>query len=344
MVFRLIAVKAYMNAVQVDHPGDNPPHFSKGCKVTTFIRELFSPEYATRILQFLAHNVKGHQKTLEEALSTAIIRFTHFGRMADDTGLTSQAMLSVFIRGMAIMTHTTESMVDLILPVLLRSDEPLTGSNISCLAVQIKLHQQNLGVINIYQIDHKVAGFFSQSDDTDRVSRPLVAGLGVQLPIKGPTKTKVVVRVALRQKPKLGVPLKGKAKATKQRTFGHAKKVIAFTSFQLPPSKLYIPPQPEVETRQNNHTHPRYSLFVYVCFPESYKPVRSADAYALLLANRDFLAEHPRQNEATLSAVRKMKPFWSVGNDCYEWVQISFLHQHPGIDEDANLEEIQVDA
>ena len=43
--------------------------------------------------------------------------------------------------------------------------------------------------------------------------------------------------------------------------------------------------------------------------------------YALLLSSRDFLGEHPRQDAETLKAVRKMKPFWNGGGDCYHWVE-----------------------
>ena len=50
VVFRLLISAAYRRAVRKDHPNDSPSHFSKGCKLTTFIRELFSEGYANEIL------------------------------------------------------------------------------------------------------------------------------------------------------------------------------------------------------------------------------------------------------------------------------------------------------
>ena len=51
--------------------------------------------------------------------------------------------------------------------------------------------------------------------------------------------------------------------------------------------------------------------------------------YKFLLANRDMLDEHPRKDISSLSSVRKMKPFWSAGMDCYDWIEAPGLQQHP---------------
>lgn len=40
-----------------------------------------------------------------------------------------------------------------------------------------------------------------------------------------------------------------------------------------------------------------------------------------------MLAEHPRQDPQSLQAVRRMKPFWSLGPDCYNWIEDTFLQQ-----------------
>jgi hypothetical protein len=41
--------------------------------------------------------------SFREAFKDALICFTHFGKMADDTGITSTAAWAAFIRHMAIM-------------------------------------------------------------------------------------------------------------------------------------------------------------------------------------------------------------------------------------------------
>ena len=44
-------------------------------------------------------------------------------------------------------------------------------------------------------------------------------------------------------------------------------------------------------------------------------------SYAFLLSSHDFLGEHPHGDAQSLAAVRRMKPFWTGGDDCYHWVQ-----------------------
>ena len=48
-------------------------------------------------------------------------------------------------------------------------------------------------------------------------------------------------------------------------------------------------------------------------------------AYQFLLASRDIHGEHPRQDEASLAAVRQVKPFWALGAHSYHWIEDSFL-------------------
>ncbi len=56
--------------------------------------------------------------------------------------------------------------------------------------------------------------------------------------------------------------------------------------------------------------------------------VAHKDSYALLLSSRDFLGEHPRKDAQTLKAVRRMKPFWNGGDDCYHWVEHDVILHH----------------
>ncbi|KAH8113055.1 hypothetical protein DFH11DRAFT_1744480 [Phellopilus nigrolimitatus] len=63
--------------------------------------------------------------------------------------------------------------------------------------------------------------------------------------------------------------------------------------------------------------HPRYSIFAIGCSPSVYNVVDDKDVYATLLS---YLQEHPRQTPDSLSAVRRLKPFWIVGPECFDWV------------------------
>jgi hypothetical protein len=114
------------------------PLYSRGVSLLTFIRELFVLEIAESILDSVPDNVpKGNGIKFREAFKVAKIRFTHFGRMGDDMGTTSPAVRAALIRGMAIITHVGETLVDLIIPVILR-DSRLTDDVITRILILIK--------------------------------------------------------------------------------------------------------------------------------------------------------------------------------------------------------------
>jgi len=111
-----------------------PPLYSQGCFVTTFIGELFTEVEAKRILDSpLDNQMRGD--TLRTVLKDAMIRFTHFVKMADDNETTSDMAFAAFIRCMAIICCSGEATIDCIIPVLLR-DEPLCESVMSALLIQ----------------------------------------------------------------------------------------------------------------------------------------------------------------------------------------------------------------
>ncbi|KIM71750.1 hypothetical protein PILCRDRAFT_16764 [Piloderma croceum F 1598] len=90
---------------------------------------------------------------------------------------------------------------------------------------------------------------------------------------------------------------------------------------QATPSKMYIP---QYGTKHHPFVgHARYHIFAYGCSPTVYRGINAAHKalYAFLLSSHDFLGEHPRGDPQSLAAVRRMKPFWTGGDDCYHWVQ-----------------------
>jgi len=183
VVFRQLISEGYRRAVRKDHPDDSPRIFSKGCKLTTFIKELFSENYADQILKSVPDNVKS-TTTFADAFEDAIIRFTHFGKMADDTGTTSSAMFAAFVRCMAIICWSSQDVVDLLLPVLLRRGDMLQESTMTGILIQIKRRKVK-GSVARYQIDQKAVGFFPVPMASQEDARPyitLVAEVGVQLP------------------------------------------------------------------------------------------------------------------------------------------------------------------
>ena len=84
--------------------------------------------------------------------------------------------------------------------------------------------------------------------------------------------------------------------------------------------------------------NPHYRIFAYGCSPSVYKVVTNEDVFASLLSSRDLLAEHPRQTDVFLKAVKQQKPFWSRGTESYGWLDnVKALHS-TSVTEQARVE------
>ncbi|KAF9507409.1 hypothetical protein BS47DRAFT_1351722 [Hydnum rufescens UP504] len=317
VVFRLLLSEAYRRAVREDHPDESSRNFSKGCKLTTFIGELFSASFGDQILTSLPDNVKS-STTFEAAFKDAVVRFTHFGKMADDSRTTTSALFAAFVRCMAIICWSSQETIDLLIPVLLEPREVLKESVMTGILIQVKRHKRK----GRYHIDQQALKFFPSNHKSD--SRPyitLVAELGIQLPIAPEATTKAKV--------------KGKARVTASNPPQKKAKAKKTSSFLPSPGRLFISPKPELIAHPKD-VHPRYSIVAYGCSNTVYNVISALDkpVFNFLLANRDILAEHPRPDEESLRAVRRMKPFWSAGSECYAWVNEPPLRNYEHLDDD----------
>lgn len=313
---RQLLLDAYHRAVELEQ-GDRPktpPNFSAGCRLITFIKTLYTDEFADIVLDSTPDNMEGI--SFREAFKDALICFTHFGKMADDTGTTSTAAWAAFIRHMAIMCRNGQRTVDCILPVLLW-DTQLCEHVMTGVLVQFKRKIQS-GTIAELSIDQAKLDFFPKALEKCRTHgsiptsyRPyvsLIMELGVQ--VKAPEEAKTATKYKPDQYsskksdggPRTPPPIEGGP--------DHAT-----------PSKMYIPQYGRRHHPKEGHA--RYNIFAYGCSATVYRGIDAAHkaSYALLLSSRDFLGEHPRKDAQTLKAVRRMKPFWNGGEDCYHWVE-----------------------
>jgi hypothetical protein len=307
VVFRLLLSEAYRRGVRKDHADDSPYNFSKGCKLTTFMKELFSEACAKRILDILPDNIET-STTFQMAFKNAIVRFTHFGKMGDDTGTTTHAMFAAFVRCMAITGWSSQETVDILIPVLLDHEEKLSESAMTGLLIQVKRREKK-GTTQKYAIYQEKFQFFPPpakrtTDPTAKTTNPrpyvtLVAEVGVQSPISQATSTPVMNPPAI-----VGT---------------------STVSTTDPPS-----------IKRPRDVHPRYSIFAYGCSDKVYSVITESDRadYKALLGNHDMLDEHPRQDDASLLAVRTMKPLWSAGIGCYKWIENDFLHMYEKWEDD----------
>ena len=306
-----------------DHPDDSQPHFSNGCKFTTFIEQLFSKEYANLILNSVPDNLK-RTTTFVDAFDDAIVRFTHFVRMADDTGTTTHVMWVAFVRCMVIICWSSQKTVDIVIPVLLKRESMIEESTMTGLLIQVKQRKAKGSVIQ-YEINQKEVGFFPAGSIADyRPYVTLVAEVGVQLPFSPAAITETKVR----------------DKIYKHAPNPSRTSTITKTAIHKPLPNLHIPAQPKSIAHPSD-THPRYSIFAYGCSEAVYSVISQSDSstYKFLLGHGDILDEHPRKTNQSLHAVQEMKPFWSAGLECYRWAEDTFLRKYQDChdDDDAGL-------
>ncbi|KAF5373422.1 hypothetical protein D9615_009451 [Tricholomella constricta] len=306
---RQLLLDAYHRAVEEEQPKQTRPIFSAGCRLITFIEKLFSEKYAKMVLDSTPDNMKG--VSFREAFKDALVCFTHFGKMADNTGVTSSAAWAAFIRHMAIMCRNGQRTVDCIIPVLLQNtvlcEHVMTG-----VLVQFKRQIQR-GTIAKYSIDQAKIEFFPEIESCKHGSkiptsyRPYI-GLVMELGIQG--KVSEEAKTAIKFRPDRS----SSSSSSSSKKSGGPSRTPS-------PSRMVIPQRGQRHHPQEGH--PRYHIFAYGCSPTVYRGIDAAhkDKYAQLLKSRDFLGEHPRQNSQTLKAVQRMKPFWNGGEDCYHWVE-----------------------
>jgi len=317
---RQLLLDAYHRAVeweQGDRPEKTPPNFSAGCRLITFIKMLYTDKCADMVLDSTPDNVEGI--SFREAFKDALICFTHFGKMADDSGITSTAAWVAFVRHMAIMCRNGERSVDCILPVLLW-DTQLCEHVMTGVLIQFK-RQKRSGTIAKYSIDQADFNFFPKvlekctHGSTPTSYRPyvsLIMELGVQ--VEPPEEAKTAT--------KYNKPAKYFSSSSKKSN----RRPLTPPPIEggpdiATPSKMYVPHHGQRHHPEEGHA--RYNIFAYGCSPTVYRgiDITHKGSYALLLSSRDFLGEHPRKNAQTLKAVRRMKPFWNGGEDCYHWVE-----------------------
>jgi hypothetical protein len=344
---RALIWDAYRRAVEHDNrTTQGSINYSAGCPLTTFVEMLFVDGYAKIVLDSRPDNLN-EGPTLREAFDSAKIRFTHFGRMADDSGTTTYAAWAAFMRSMAISCRSGQPTLDCLLPILLW-DENLSEWLMSGILVQFKRRKKK-GSVAAYAIDEKDIGFFPKASCSGCLnhgqephpdSRPyivLVMEVGVQasLPKNVTTKTKF-------SGSSTNPAAKTKA-ASKKPTPGPSARPTTPTRGDFPtdvktPSKVFIPQSGIHHHRRPSH--PRYSIFAYGCSPTVYRGIGEEQraGFALLLRSRDFLGEHARGDAASIAALRRMKPFWSRGQNCYHWIDCPQLQGGPVEAEESEYE------
>ncbi|KAF8590094.1 hypothetical protein K439DRAFT_1657646 [Ramaria rubella] len=207
-----------------------------------------------------------------------------------------------------------------------KMDDDTSTSTAAMFAAFVNRRAQ-AGTIPGYEIEEsKIAFFPPQSGTNQRAStRPYIT-LIMELGVRAKISTEVKTPVKVREQPK-----NAKKKRTTNTPSGSSRKNVRSSVKEekrdISPSEVYM-----VQSGRNKYprsNHPRYSIFAYGCSSTVYKIIEVSQKgdYAFLLAPGDFLAEHPRMSPKSLQAVRRMKPFWSAGSGCYDWIENDFLNK-----------------
>ncbi|CAL1710506.1 unnamed protein product [Somion occarium] len=311
VVARLLIMTAYIRAVAREQSDETKVFFSRGCKLITFIEELYPEHEAEALLDSVPSNLTSKKK-FRDVFKKSIIRLTHFVRAGDDSATTVPAMKAAFIRCMGFICSWTQNTVDFMIAILIDEDLPITDSNITAMMWQIK-RRRDKGAINTYDIRQDKINFFPKDPQDETPYITIVAELGVQPP--RPRHLRTAVKVTERAR-----LLVAKGQQPAERPAPPSKQKPLAT-----PSHMRVISQGT--TKHPRDKHPKYSVFVYGCSPTIYKVISEEERnrFHKLLALKDFLDEHPRQHIESLKAVRKLKPVWYLGIEFYHWLLDPFL-------------------
>lgn len=305
---RALIVEAYDRAVLTDREKQpiQGSVFSMGCRLVTFIGELFSPQVAEQILDSRPANAPGER--FRRRFGDAWLRFTHFVKAADAHCLSTDAMFGAFVRGMAyICRGDGDAGVDLILPVLL-GDHKVGPSVMSAIFVQVK-RRSKTSVSPIDAQNH--LDFFRdlESGGDERPYITLVMDLGVRNSVLSVPKLDAVAVIKRRQDDADRAWLKDNSEDC---------------------TKIGTAPRISETKERTAHTpvllHPRYETYVSGCGNVIYKVIEQderAQWHQLLSFDDSGLSNYPRLTR--VEDILQQKPFFTVQGS-YSWVDIETLN------------------
>ncbi|KZV96307.1 hypothetical protein EXIGLDRAFT_431445 [Exidia glandulosa HHB12029] len=142
LVARLLLTRAYDSAmIEKNTTKGGGWLFSEGCTLPEFIQALFVSRTAQDILASKPDNVTNGQ-SFSIVFANSRVRFTHWAKLGDSSGLSAEGLCAAFIRGMAYIGHPTQEYLDVAIPFLIDADGPIAPHNISALYIQVKARLQ----------------------------------------------------------------------------------------------------------------------------------------------------------------------------------------------------------
>ncbi|KAK0474636.1 hypothetical protein IW261DRAFT_1341523 [Armillaria novae-zelandiae] len=299
--------------------------YSRPIPLIHFLAVLLPSKYLELVLQSTPDNRIGG-KTFGEAFKHAYIHFMHFGHAGDKDAINSASSLAAFIRGMAFQGCSVQPVIDILIPVLIIPENVANQPNFnvdkltldkfhrSCIMILVK-DRENSERRN-YTISAESLNFWVDQDaDVDVPYIAILMQLGIirkSRSTKGQTHTTSVPPTTPPHSPRAPEPTKT-------------------------PSNIRVKGGSTKDTRQSDRSskdHPRYSIIISGCSSAVYKVIlpKEKALYSAILTSKGMLHEHPYNCEGSLALLRKMKPFWNLGPECFDWVDVPGVGIVPDIE------------
>lgn len=307
-----LAHDAALEKMTVDrraHQGQIERFFTTPVPLLTFLSALFAQPYVEEIKGTSPDN-QPTGPTFEESFKDAYIMFTHFVKGADDWCVSDQFAFMALTRNMAIACRERMKSVDICIPIHFGRGEKLSRKNTSAIFISIKDKEKAMGY-NSTHIDVSKMGFFTG----ETKQRPVI-NLILQLGVQSAGRYMPIERTKTQQTPGL--------LATPERKTRGGKDVPSTGEL-----KLLGEYRDKPKTRAGGTTPgpAYYTINAIGCSSKIYGVVKKEEEHLWdnLLASRDFLSEHSRQETEYLKAVMAQKPLWTSGPECRSWADLGGL-------------------
>jgi hypothetical protein len=316
LVARLLLTLAHDQAVEnmeITHKanqGQLEKLYTSPIPVVAFFRALFSPQYVDQLLLRRADNSPAGL-TFEQAFADAYVMFTHFGKAADDWCMSHTFMFMALCRNMAISCREGMEYADLCIPIHFDGRALLSRDTTSAILVSIKDKGDAMSSNRTFVDVNKMA--FTQ-DGTIHPFIILILQLGVQA--KGGF---MPIKITKKQ----GEP--GLLATPERRGRGGAFIPWTPIAFELPHDVEPTDERTTTRSMGKNKALACYTIDVRGCSSKIFNVIRAEDKplFDDLLASRNFLSEHSRQDTDHLSAVLAQKPVWTRGPECCSWAELT---------------------
>jgi hypothetical protein len=276
-------------------------------KLIDFLWELFGDYHYDNII-VMSKPSEG-DIIFDEAFKYAHVRFTHFGRNHDASLANTKGASVAIVRSMAIQCHSGQEMIDIILPVALKTNG-LQEENMTAVLISIKDRRVRSPKAKV-DIHASKISFFPKDQvkyggtEHGRPYMALVLELGTE-----PTTRKP--------------PTKGKAKFSAEMM--EVDEVYDPDGVELSDNDLrlgtVIAKQPPTRRSTRNADsrpigNPCYAVYAFGCTSHVYKVVSNENLFSSLLGSRTLFGEHP--SAVPKVSIQRLKPVWGENEACLSW-------------------------